>query len=381
MVKEDTIMPKRGENIRKRKDGRWEGRYRCTKASPNNKSYYKSVYGKTYSEVKSKLLEIQTQNKNEMPEKKNNALTAFYAERWLTHIKNHCKYSTYIKYKYVYEGHIKNHFEVMSLSDLSEETCCKLLLQEYKNCNQALSLSTMNSIKHVLNQILKYAKLDFNVSMPEYIQANKKFEQHKVSIFTPYEQKKFIEYLLKEMDVFKMGIILCLFSGLRLGEICALPTGNIDWANKTVKISQTVQRIKSENESGTATTLYCAPPKSFSSIREIPLCDNMIEIIKKYNSSGTYLINGNSPMEPRTYQYKFNKYLKEAEIAKKNFHSLRHTFATNCIANGMDVKCLSEILGHSDVKTTMNRYVHPSMETKRNQINQCMSEYGQIMGQ
>ena len=161
-----------------------------------------------------------------------------------------------------------------------------------------------------------------------------------------------------------------------MGEICALSTQNIDFVNKTVKISQTVQRIK--NESGTATTLYCAPPKTFCSIREIPLCDNMIEIIKKYNSSGMYLINGNSPMEPRTYQYRFNKYLKEAEIAKKNFHSLRHTFATNCIANGMDVKCLSEILGHSDVKTTMNRYVHPSMETKRIQINQCMSEYGQI---
>lgn len=379
MVKEKIIMSKREDIIRKRTDRQWEEKYRCNEAIPENKICYISVYGKTCSKVKNTLPELQTKGRNEISEQKNHALTSFYAEKRLIHIKNHCKYSTYIKYKYIYEGHIRNHFEYIPLSDLSEETCGQLLLQEYQNCGQTLSMSTMNSIKHVLNQILKYGKVNFNVSMPEYIQADKKFERHEVSIFTPYEQKKFIKYLSKEMDVYKMGVMLCLFSGLRLGEICALSTQNIDLANKTLKISQTVQRIK--NESGTATTLYCAPPKSFCSIREIPLCDNMIEIIKKYNSSGTYLINGDSPMEPRTYQYRFNKYLKEAEIPKKNFHSLRHTFATNCIANGMDVKCLSEILGHSDVKTTMNRYVHPSMETKRIQINQCMSEYGQIQVQ
>lgn len=88
------------------------------------------------------------------------------------------------------------------------------------------------------------------------------------------------------------------------------------------------------------------------------------------------MLNGKKPMEPRTYQYMFSRYLGEAHIRNKNFHSLRHTFATNCIENGMDAKCLSEILGHSDVKTTMNRYVHPTMDNKRSQMNRCFANYG-----
>ncbi|MCM1090392.1 MAG: site-specific integrase [Butyrivibrio sp.] len=140
------------------------------------------------------------------------------------------------------------------------------------------------------------------------------------------------------MDVYKLGILLCLYSGLRLGEICALPMENVDLENKTMKISQTVQRIK-DDVSG-KTFLFCSPPKSVSSIREIPICNFMAELLQTEHLSGKYLINGNQLMEPRTYQYKFKQYLKETSIADRNFHSLRHTFATNCIANGMDVKCL-----------------------------------------
>lgn len=93
------------------------------------------------------------------------------------------------------------------------------------------------------------------------------------------------------------------------------------------------------------------------------------------------MINGSRPMEPRTYQNKFQRYLQDAGISRKNFHILRHTFATNCINNGADVKSLSEILGHSDVKITLNRYVHPTIETKRRHMNSLSAIYGQYVGQ
>lgn len=119
--------------------------------------------------------------------------------------------------------------------------------------------------------------------------------------------------------------------------------------------------------------------KTFSSQREIPICDYLAEILQAYMPDSKYLL-GNKPYEPRTYQYKLKKYFEYLSIDEKHFHTLRHTFATNCIASGMDSKCLSEILGHADVKTTLNRYVHPSFDNKIQQINSVANRC-QINGQ
>jgi len=123
-------------------------------------------------------------------------------------------------------------------------------------------------------------------------------------------------------------------------------------------------------------------PKSIFSKREIPLADEVVKLLLPYcNGAERYVIHGNKPMEPRTYQNKFQKYLQMAGIERKNFHILRHTFATNCINSGIDIKSLSEILGHSDVKITLNCYVHPTIETKRQYINSLSVIYGQYMSQ
>lgn len=238
-----------------------------------------------------------------------------------------------------------------------------------------LSLSTMRTICYVLNQILKFGGSSIKAILPDSIMCHYKYSARETAIFSIEEQRKLLNFLYDELDRYKLGIIICLFSGLRLGEICALKTDNIDLFNKCIRITQTVQRIKSDGQH--KTSLYCAPPKSASSIRTIPLCDALFDLLVIMDLPGEYLLNGRSLMEPRTYQYMFSRYLKSADINKKNFHSLRHTFATNCIENGMDAKCLSEILGHSDVKTTMNRYVHPSMDNKLHQINRCFANYGQ----
>lgn len=371
-------MPRRGENIRKRTDGRWEGRYKCSSPIPGTKTSYKSIYGKSYSEVKKKLLlASQKQQTNSI----NPTMDCTFSEcmtLWFRDVSQRCKYSTYIKYQYIFDCHLRRFASDIPISDITNALCEKYLIEEQYVKGKKYSLSTMKAICHVLNQVLKYGKSNIKVFLPETVMSAYKYDSKRIAIFSKEEQQKLLGLLYDKTDRYKLGILICLFSGLRLGEICALRIDNIDTFNRCIKVSQTVQRIKNENNK--KTTLYCAPPKSVSSIRTIPLCDALLDLLGKIDIQGEYLLNGNSLMEPRTYQYMFTRYLKAAFINYKNFHSLRHTFATNCIESGMDVKCLSEILGHSDVKTTMNRYVHPTMDNKRYQMNKCFTIYGKNSG-
>lgn len=371
-------MPRRGENIRKRADGRWEGRYKCVSAASGTKSYYKSIYGKSYGEVKQKLLLIRQETQINIAKYNMEYTFSECMTLWLADITQRCKYSTCVKYQYICDCHLKRFVSENLVSEITNEMCEKFLIEEQSFEGRKLSLSTMKTICHVINQMLKYGKSSVKVSLPEKIVLSYKYCPKEIPVFSVEEQRKLLNFLYDQTDRYKMGILICLFSGLRLGEICALRINDIDLPNKCIKVSQTVQRIKSNGEH--KTILYCAPPKSADSIRTIPLCDALHELLIKMDIQGEYLLNGKSLMEPRTYQYMFSRYLKSAYISNKNFHSLRHTFATNCIGSGMDAKCLSEILGHSDVKTTMNRYVHPSMDSKRRQMNKCFANYGQNCG-
>ena len=147
----------------------------------------------------------------------------------------------------------------------------------------------------------------------------------------------------------------------------------------SMTVNSTVQRIAVQGRM-TRTLLLEAAPKSESSRRTIPLTAEIIKLLTQLKENRPYVFGGDTPLEPRTMQYRYKKLLKEADVDDRNFHILRHTFATNCIENGMDVKALSEILGHSDVKITLNRYVHPTMESKRKQIGLLPDFYGQILG-
>lgn len=201
-----------------------------------------------------------------------------------------------------------------------------------------------------------------------------------VEVLTKTERVKFIKYLCAEPDIYKTGVLLCMSTGLRIGELCALKWSDIDFENKLLHVDRTVQRIAIAGRK-TKTALLESEPKSSFSKREIPIADEIIKFLLPYRKSEGYLFKGTKPMEPRTYQNKFTKYIRDAELHKSHFHILRHTFATNCIDSGMDVKSLSEILDHADVKITLNRYVHPTMETKRNHINTLAVIYFSVLGQ
>ncbi len=168
--------------------------------------------------------------------------------------------------------------------------------------------------------------------------------------------------------------MICLLTGIRIGELCALKWEDISLTEKVLHIHKTLQRIQCDESEGysTRTRIVISTPKSDCSIRSIPIPDCLVDHMKQYYRGQTgYILtaNGKRYIEPRTMQNHYRQVLKECEIQYKNFHTLRHTFATRCVELGFDIKSLSEILGHANVNITMNRYVHPTMELKRQNMN------------
>lgn len=372
-------MSRRGENIRKRKDGRWEGRYYTQEPQTGRRTVH-SVYAKSYGEVKQKLFEAKQYAKNISKEqvRSGNIYLHTVAEEWLAIIKSERKHSTYVKYRTVYEKYIHDKVGRILFSELTPEILAGIFWREDQ---KTLSNSLQNSISSVLNQILNYAVLYHHFNTIQYSHPKRRKDAKMAEILSLDEQKRLFQYLYNEMDIYKLGIIICISTGLRLGEICSLKWNDINLEEKIMHVNTTVQRMSVDGED-TKTALLEGEPKSTFSKREIPLSDELAELIHiYYTNTCEYVINKNSPMEPRTYQNKFQRYLQLAGVKKINFHTLRHTFATNCINGGVDIKSLSEILGHSDVKITLNRYVHPTLEIKRRHMNSLASIYGQFLGQ
>lgn len=374
-------MSKRGENIRKRSDGRWEGRF-SVKDPVTGSRKSRSVYAKTYAEVKEKLTEIKYNSGKEtskitISHGENEVLLTDIAEKWLLETADFKKRSTYIKYRRIYENHLAKELAELSLANLSANGDT-ILKDKFCFYDKKLSDSLIKSIYCVLNQIIQYCNVNYhaNVCMQEMPRRSNAVKP--VNPLTRAEQVCLLRRLYEDMDRSSFGILLCLSTGLRLGEICALKWSDIDLNGKVLYVNRTVQRIAIDRHS-TKTILWEDTPKSIFSKREIPIPDNIMPHLLSLKQSEEYVISGSVPTEPRTYQYRFQKILFDAGIEKHNFHVLRHTFATNCINSGADIKSLSEILGHSSVHITLNRYVHPTIDTKRRHLNNLSLVYDSYM--
>lgn len=385
VVRKGAKMSRRGDNIHKRKDGRWEGRYRCSVVGGTYK--YRSIYGKTYREVKERLDAVLKEMSAEKDHLVSQGIEGHsadipfcdIAQKWLTHIEKERKYSTYIKYLKLYKQHIEEALREASISDISDHFVTEKIFGA--DCSKDISLNMKHSILAVMNQILKYA--NEYCQCPAIRLSNKysKDRNTRIEIINHSDQALLLRYLYQDIDISKAGIILCISTGLRLGEICSLEWEDIDLEQMIIHVNRTVQRIALLNQS-VKTSLMVTPPKSVFSIREIPISETLAQILAQIKGDRHgYILSGAKPMEPRTYQNHFKRYLRAAKVKEYNFHTLRHTFATNCIDNGMDVKSLSEILGHSDIQITLNRYVHPTMDTKRRYMTALSSVYSQYCGQ
>lgn len=360
-------MAKRGSNIYKRKDGRFEGRvpigYR-----DNGKIKYKSVYARTLSEVKEKMAEVysikQTCTVSAM---KLTLQTA--AQQWLSSAKLRVKESSYANYENIISKHILpilggEHMQNLTTSKLNDFIHYKLNNGRL-NGKGGLSAKSVRDIMTVYRSIGAYAAREYGIRETHFTMP--KIEKKQTDVLNAFERKRLENYLINNQNNTNISVLLCLFTGLRVGELCGLKWGDIDFQNETVSVQRTVQRVNKHGRS----KVVIGSPKSKSSIRIVPVPDFIIKILRqKRKGDDFYIITGTSkPTEPRTMQNRFKSILKICSIRNVNFHLLRHTYATVCIENGFDPKTLSELLGHADASITLNRYVHSSMLMKKNYVS------------
>jgi len=235
-----------------------------------------------------------------------------------------------------------------------------------------LSPKTVNSILSLVKNILEYGNNEKNIRTANVKEISVKQSQKPMRILSITEQKRLSSYLCNNLTPCNMGILICLYTGLRIGEICALKWEDVIFEEQYLSIHRTMQRIQVMNNPTKKTEIVILPPKSECSIRRIPIPNEILQIMwtmRKQDSA--YLLTGMEYtfIEPRCMENHFKSVMSMCSIYDVNFHSLRHTFATRCVEIGFDVKSLSEILGHASVNITMNRYVHPSMELKQKNMN------------
>lgn len=290
---------------------------------------------------------------------------------WLEMKKLSIKQSTYVKYEFVLEQHILPYFKDYSLKDLS----LKLFISYFENKKQEdLSESLLHSIKSIISCLLNYAyELDLmdNINL-HHIRIPR--TTSKKRNLTKKEKNQIIKYIKNNTDSLSISMLLALYSGLRIGEICALKWSDIDFDNQILTVKSTATRLKTNNESK-KTEVILLSPKSKSSYREIPLPDFIITYFKQYDyhhSSHYILSRSNKIYEPRKLEKYFRAFANEHKISC-TFHCLRHHFATECVLNNVEIKALSEILGHSNVSITLNVYVHTTLEQKKKELNKLKS--------
>lgn len=346
-------MSRKGTNIYKRKDGRWEARYIKT-VDAFGKKHYGYVYGMTYLEAREKQLN-NLQNKSTQCDKRITLSSA--SKEWLSIIENTVKRSSFQKYKSIVNNHLLPH----SIAALPIKNITRLMYNEFANSKLEagfLSEKTINDIITVLGMILSYVEDNYHIEKPKL--PHIKEPNKEIRVLSICEQAELEKYLCSNLEPYRFGVLLTLYTGIRLGELCALKWEDI--SNNSIKISKTLHRIKD----GDKTIIEVTEPKTKTSNRVIPLPEFIQQYVSQLRGHG-YIMTTRSgkPVEPRLMQMTFAKMIEECKLQRVCFHALRHTFATRCIEAGFDIKSLSEILGHTDVKTTLNKYVHSSFEQKQ----------------
>lgn len=358
-------MPRKGENIYKRKDGRWEGR------QLKEEGKYQYFYGKSYREVKEKIRNFQENRKSlEKTHMKSVKKASGQFETWLEgEILERVKPSTYESYyncmkKYVIPFFIRNENEGITVDSV---TGFVRALKNEAAISESYKKKILAVFKTALREILKNSP-DRSIIL-ELVKLPKT-EQIEVEIFTMKEQRRIELASLSFDDKRALGIVLCFYSGIRLGELCALKWSDFDMEAGTMSIKRTVTRTKNFDSAERKTVLNVGTPKSRTSSRKIPLPDFLVDIVKESMLCGEkedyYAISGTeTPIDPRAYQKLYKKVLIKAGVKDRKFHAIRHTFATRALELNVDIKTVSEILGHSNIAITMNVYVHSLMEQKK----------------
>ncbi len=345
---------------------------------------YGYIFAKTYREVKDKLLVsknpesvvVEEQSSNQLPVQ--DILFSDVARDWFASRKSSWKHSSVVKYGNIVELYLLPEFSNRVIMEITRDEVIQFggkLLSEGGRSGKGLSPKTVAGIISVLKNVLEYASLTPGITVANLKDVSIRQPQKQMRILSRTEQQRLSDYLRGNLNPCNLGILVCLYTGLRIGEICAMKWEDVSFAEQYLYVHQTMQRlqIKDGKRDGEAkTSVVISTPKSDCSVRKVPIPEEIFVLLKESRQVGNkFFLTGMEHvyMEPRTMQNRFKAVVNKCHIDDVNFHALRHTFATRCVELGFDMKSLSEILGHATVNITLNRYVHPSMELKQKNMN------------
>ena len=365
-------MARRGENIYKRKDGRYEARY-IVGRKENGKACYKSVYARTYNKVRKKKYEgMRTLEGVRAAEKPARVTLQAVSDEWIRDESRNWKESTLCRYTEKLRLYIIPEYGSRSISDITtdEIEVFMMLLQTVGiGGREPIGSSSAGLVLTVLKNLFRYARKKGLIVrfVEECVRVKRKKEP--VTVLSEKDEKRLVDYLKNNIDEIGMGVLTCLFTGIRIGELCALNYDDIDLDDCVMRVNKTMQRLSAENGEH-KTVIRIDTPKSDCSKRMVPFSPRLADIIRPFYKPGAYFLTGEKEkfVEPRTIEYCFARILDRCGLKRVNFHVTRHTFATRCVERGMDAKTLSELLGHSNVATTLDRYVHLTMSHKMKSI-------------
>lgn len=291
-------------------------------------------------------------------------------ELWKKDKQLYVKKSSFSAYVLLLENHLLPKFA--EVNSIEEEEVQQFVFQKLE---QGLSQKSIKDVLIVLKMVMKFgAKYKWIQYTPFDIQYPTVRENQSIEVLTRTHQKKVMNYIQEHFTFRNLGVYICLCSGMRIGEICALTWEDIDTDNGIINIRKTIQRIYIIEDGKRRTELLLDTPKTKNSIREVPMSRDLLRMLKPFkkivNPLFFVLTNDAKPTEPRTYRSYYKNLMKQLEIPEIKFHGLRHSFATRCIESKCDYKTVSVLLGHSNISTTLNLYVHPNLEQKKKAIDQ-----------
>lgn len=368
-------MSRTGSNVYFRPStGKWEGRF-IRGRRENGRLRYGYVSGATEAECLAKrnfaARAFEEEYRRIMAAGKRTF--AAVAAQWIDSKAKTKKDSTICKYRNILNIHLNPKFGSRMLTEIRREEVASYIadLQAEENCG--MSANTVRGIISVLRAVAAYGEMHQHLPSADFSRLPvEEAGERQPRLLTGREEDMLLDYILPDPRRDELGILLVLYTGLRLGELCALRWDDIDFEEGALTVRSTMKRIQIPYDPKKKTEVVLTAPKSRKSARTIPLHEDVLTLLeKRAGRSETFFLTGKADVyiEPRTMQNRFKATARAAGIAEANFHALRHTFATRCIENGVDAKALSEILGHASVKTTLDRYVHPSEEQKRRSMN------------
>ena len=294
---------------------------------------------------------------------------AAVAELWAAQKQQFVKQSTMSAYALTLANYLVPHFG--SHTDITESDVQQFVITQL---DRGLRQKTIKDQLIVLKMVYRFGCKQNAFTLHEWdIHFPTEQNKHDISVFTVDQQRRLMRHLTENFTFLNLGVLICLHTGLRIGEICALRWEDIDSENGMLQVQRTLERIYILSDGNKHTELQLSTPKTRNSQREIPLTKDLLRLLKPFrkvvNPQFYVLTNSPKPTEPRTYRNYYRRLLNSLNIPFIKFHGLRHSFATRCIESGCDSKTVSILLGHANISTTLNLYVHPNFDQKKRCID------------